>query len=423
MNMGPFNAYIHRLLRWSEKYTKTDMVYLARGGFWLALGQGVSSLSALVLAVAFANLVTPEVYGTYKYILALAGMFAIFSLPGMATAIARASARGHEGSIHRATRERIQFSLIGTVLALIGASYYFLNDNLELSLALLIIALTLPFFDTFTNSLSYLVGKRRFNLQTKYHAITQIISVGTLVGTLFFTDNLHLILIAYFLPLIITRTLLYWHTARGIPHTLHAEEQEEALTYGKHLTIMSILGIIASQIDKILLWKFLGPAQLATYAFAIAIPEQLKGPLKSVGELALPKFAAQTIIEMKKNLKVLWYKIFLYALLLLLISLMYIAAAPLIFDILFPRYTDSVIYSQIFSLSLVTGAGSIALSALSAHKKIKAQYILSTAQPLVTISLFLILIPAYGIIGAIIAWVCGRFVTFFLSLVLLATVK
>ena len=74
----------YNLLRWSEKWTKTDMIYLARGGFWLTLGQVISSLSAFLLAIAFANLLPKETYGEYKYILSIASILAIPTLTGMA---------------------------------------------------------------------------------------------------------------------------------------------------------------------------------------------------------------------------------------------------------------------------------------------------------------------------------------------------
>ena len=166
MNYESVRGRLYRFLRWSERYTKTDMVYLTSGGFWLTLGQVVSSLSALVLAVAFANLVPPETYGTYKYLLSIASIFAIFTLPGMNTALVRAVAQGHEGLIHSVTRSRVTHSFLGSVVALVGSGYYFLNENLELSLALLVIAATLPVFDTATGNFSYLLGKSRFGLKT-----------------------------------------------------------------------------------------------------------------------------------------------------------------------------------------------------------------------------------------------------------------
>lgn len=402
--------WLVRVLRWSQRYTKTDMLYLASGGFWYVVGQAVASLSALALAVAFANLVSPEVYGTYKYILSLAGIFAIASLPGINTAIARAVARGNESVIHAATRSRILHACAGSVIALAGGAYYLLNGNVELSLALLIIAATLPFFDTLTSYLFYFAGKRRFDLKTKYYAATQITSVLILIGTLFVTDNLILILLAYFVPLALMRAVQYARVTREIPRT-PTNESTEVVRYGKHLTVMQILGMVAGEIDKVLIWKFLGPAQVAVYMFALAIPEQFKGPLKGVGELAFPKFAAQTPEQIRANLPALWRKLTLYGLGLLGISLIYIAAAPYIFNLLFPQYSTSIFYSQLFALAMITNVASIPIAIFSAQQKTSLQYALSNIQPVIAIGLFVFLIPQYGIMGAIVALLISKFIT------------
>ncbi|MFA5877270.1 MAG: oligosaccharide flippase family protein [Candidatus Paceibacterota bacterium] len=400
-----------RFLLWSQKYTKTDMLYLAHGGFWLTLGQGVSSLSTLALAVAFANLVPPETYGAYKYILSIASIFAIFSLPGMQKSVSRAAARGHAGVIHGTTRQRVLFSLIGSIAALATSAYYLLNENVELSLALLIIAVALPIFDTFTGYIAHFAGVRRFDLQTKYYALTQTVSVTVLIATLFFTNNLIFILLGYFLPLAIIRMLLYWNITRSIPKEIDATEEKQSLTYGKHLTAMNILGVVAGNIDKILLWKFLGPAQLAIYAFAIAIPEQFKGPLRGVGDLAFPKFATQTPEQMGNALSSLWWKLGVYALILCATSIAYIMLAPYIFKLLFPLYMESVIYSQIYALSLISAVSVIPIAALEAQKKTVTQYFLNTIQSVTSVVLMVVLTPIFGVLGVVCGIVIGRLVS------------
>lgn len=422
MPKGFKNALI-RILRWSEKVFKTDMVYLAHGGFWVFFGQAISSLSVFALAIAFANLVPPDTYGTYKYILSLAGIFAIFSLPGMNTALMQTTARGEEATMHAMTRARILAALIGSAFALTGSAYYLYNGNLELSLALLIIAATLPFFDTFTTYLSYFVGKKRFDLRAKYHAQTHITSTCVVIATLFFTENLILILLAYFLPFIAMRAMFYRRVAKTIPQSASIAQDREAVHYGRHLTAMQILGMVANEIDKIILWKFLGPVHVAIYTFALAVPEQIKGPLKGIGELAFPKFAAQTPAEIRQNLPALWRKLALYALGLFLISLVYILAAPYIFALVFPQYMDSVFYSQLYALSMVTNIASIPIAVLAAQKKTKTQYIISTIQPVVTIGLLIVCIPLYGILGAIVALLLSKCIATTLYLGSLFTIR
>lgn len=418
-----FKSGLIRLLRGSEQYVKTDMVYLAHGGFWVTLGQAISSLSVFILALAFANLVPQEVYGTYKYILSLAGIFAIFSLPGMNTALMHTTARGGESAIHAVTRVRILYACVGSILALLGSAYYFYNENISLSTALLVIAASLPLFDTLTSYLSYFVGKRRFDLRAKYHALTHVGSTAILIATIFYTNNLLLILVAYFVPFIIIRGILYYHITKTIPHAITPRDAAGVIRYGKHLTAMQILGMVANEIDKIILWKFLGPIHVAIYAFALAVPEQIKGPLKGIGELAFPKFAAQTPADIRKNLSSLWRKLAFYALGLFCISLIYIFAAPYLFALIFPQYMESVWYSQLYALTMVTNIASIPIAALGAQKKTKIQYALSTTQPIITISLLGLLVPIYGVMGAIIAQMISKSIMAVLYLGSLSTIK
>ena len=326
------NAY--RFLRWSERYFKTDMVYLSRGGFWLTLGQVVSIFSLFLLSIVFANSISPETYGVYRYILSVAGMFAVFTLPGMMPAIVRATAQGKDHLIHAATRERATWSLLGVVVALLGAIYYFVNENNVLATALFIVAFFLPFFDTFSLYNAYLVGKKNFKKQTLLHLISQLVSVVFLTTTLFITDNIILILLAYFVPLALVRFILYVYTTKKIV-AIPTPKNEENLIYGKHLSAMNVFSAVSTNIDKFLLWHFLGPAQVAIYVFAVAIPEQIKGPLKGLGELALPKFAEKKPDEIRTLMSSLWYKILWYGFFLLITSLVYIVSAPFIFSLFF----------------------------------------------------------------------------------------
>lgn len=399
-----------RALRWSQTYTKTDMLYLASGSYWLVVGQAIASLSALMLAIAFANLVSPEVYGTYKYILSLAGIFSIASLPGMGTAVMRMAARGNESVVHAATRARVTYACAGSLVALGGSAYYLSNGNVELALGLLIIATSLPLFDTLTLHLSYFVGKQRFDTRTKYQGTTQLASALILVATLLLTNNVVVILLSYFAPLALMRAVQYWRIARDIPRASTAEDAD-VVRYGKHLTVMQLLGMVAGELDKVLIWKFLGPAQVAIYTFALAIPEQVKGPLKGVGELAFPKFAAQTPEQIRSNLPALWRKLALYGLSLLGMTILYILAAPYIFNYVFPQYSASILYSQLFSLALITNIASIPIAILAAQQKTTEQYLLSNIQPIIAIGLFVLLIPPYGIMGAIIASLVSKFIT------------
>ena len=60
-----------KILRWSEKYINTNMVYAVHGAFWLLLWKGIGMITSIVLLAGFAKWTPKEVYGGYNYILSM----------------------------------------------------------------------------------------------------------------------------------------------------------------------------------------------------------------------------------------------------------------------------------------------------------------------------------------------------------------
>src|SRR3989344_3136851 len=134
----------HSMLRGSEGFFKTDMVYLAEGGSWLSLGQIVSSISSFLLIIAFANLVPKETYGTYKYVLSIVGILLIPSLPGISTAVSMAATRGLDGTLALALTTKVRWGFISSLASLLLAGYYFVSGNTSLMISFLIASIFLP---------------------------------------------------------------------------------------------------------------------------------------------------------------------------------------------------------------------------------------------------------------------------------------
>ena len=116
--------------------------------------------------------------------------------------------------------------------------------------------------------------------------------------------------------------------------------------------------------------------------------------------LALPRFAKRDLRLIKKTLL---HRIIQLTVVLVLIVVAYIIAAPYIFNALFPQYTEAIFYSQIFALTLLFFPKKIIGTVLSAHERTKELYINSTSVPIVKLILLVSLIPSFGILGAIIA--------------------
>lgn len=401
--MQKIKEKIYRLLRWSEKYTKTDMVYLTHGGFWINLWQIISSASAFFLAIAFANLLPKETFGVYKYILSVCGILAIPTLSGINTAVIQAVARGYEGSLIPGLKTKIRWGLFGGLASLILAIYYYFQGNSTLSVCFLISSVFLPIMDSFAIYDSLLQGKKLFSISSRYGIISQIIAGIIMIATLFLTKNIFIIVLAYFLPWTAVRFVFLKITLKKFQP--NQNEDSKTISYGKHLSLIGVLNTIASYLDRLLVFQLLGAVELAVYSIAIAFPENIRNFLKFIQPLALPKFANQNKKEIKQYI---FKKMEKLAILLIVIILLYILTAPLIFKILMPKYQESIFYSQIFSFSLIYFVIALPVSALQAQMEQKKLYQFYTTTSIFQI---LILLPAayfFGIMGIVIARLISR---------------
>lgn len=401
-NMGfhTFKGRLYALLRFTERYTRTDMVYLTKGTTWTFLGQAVASASTLALGIAFANLLEKEVYGTYKYILTIASIFSIFTWPGVGTALIQAAARSESHGLTAPTLLRIRGGAWGSLCAIAAAIFYHLADNQLMAISFVLIAAFLPFFDTFAIYTAYLQGKKLFYLRFILFSLTQAIAALAISITLIFTHSLPVLLLAYFGSYTVLR-LLCWLYVKA-KHATAEEAAEETLRYGKHLSAVKLLSTVTSQADTILVYYFLGPVQVAVYSVALALPQQIAALFQGAAEVIAPKAARKSLGDINSALKLRMLQL---ACLGLLGSIIYITVSPWVFDLFFPEYIDSLWYSQIFSLTMVFAIPVTFIGTLfQTQPKILKQTYIGTVLPNLTLLVLLVLLtPTLGILGVIYA--------------------
>ena len=347
--MDNLRAHGSALVRFVERYVKVDLRYLASGALWLTVGQFVASLSALILAIAFARFVPKEMYGTYKYALSLIGILSIATLPGINAYLGQAIARGAEGTLFTVLKDRIRWGLAGSVAGLLGAIYYISNGNTTLGAVLLIACLCIPFFETFGLFTVYLQAKKLFGQSIRYFTIVQLGSTAALLAVVYFIPSVIALVAAYILSLLVLRLFFFLRTIRL--YKPNDVSDAHALKYGTHLSIIGILGQAVTYVDTVFLFHFFGPTAVALYSFAQAPIEQIRSLFtKNLPSLALPKLAARSMKEIDRMLV---HRLSVLALLSVSICAVYFLAAPYVFTILFPAYRDAVPISQIIALLLV----------------------------------------------------------------------
>ncbi len=395
-------------LRWSEKYFKTDMVYLAHGGFWLTAGQIITAGASFVLSIAFANLFPKAVYGTYRYVLSVASTLSAFSLTGVGTAVVQSVARGFENVIKSAFWMNVRWSALLVAISLGGSMYYFLQGNIVLSVSLLFIGSFSPFLNSAHLATYYANGKKDFKRLSVYNIVKGVVPALILIITVFLTQNVLIIIFVYFLANTAIALLTYRDALRF--YKPNRVDDPQILDYSKKLSVISILSTITAQADKILIFTSIGSAELATYAIAVAFPEQIKAALRNLTFLMIPKFAERDpehVLELRG-------KIMKMGIMLLVITVAYVIVTPVLYKIFFPAYVDAISFSQLYGISIFSSLAIIPTSILTAHKRDKSLLRVNTIGSIIQLALLGIGIYFGALWGVVIAKVVAAYVYMFL---------
>ncbi|OGG45164.1 hypothetical protein A2673_03675 [Candidatus Kaiserbacteria bacterium RIFCSPHIGHO2_01_FULL_50_13] len=398
----PIRQKVYRLLRWSEKYTKADMVYLVHGNFWLITGRAIAVGSGVLLTVAFANLLSPTDFGTYKYILAIAGFVGAFSLGGLNGAVTRAIAQGHWHVVRGVFRTGFMWCIPASVCAAAGSIYYFYMGNTTLGTGLLLIAVTNPFLHNFVFYKSVLLGAKDFRGLTFYGLPRGIIPIVAIVIALLLTENVLVIIATYFLSNLIVGWIVYELVLKKFNIRDGQDHKDETISYGKHLSVMGITSQMVGNIDQLLLWHLAGPVQLAIYSFALAPIREIRNFSENIFPLIFPKYATKTVEEMKQTVPLRIKQLLIVS---IIIAAAYIFLAPLMYKFIFPQYIDAIFASQLLAAALILQPRNIVETMLFAQGNVKLRYVTVFVTQGAKVILWVILIPLYGFMGAVIGTV------------------
>jgi O-antigen/teichoic acid export membrane protein len=393
------HAYLIRALRWSEKYTKTDMVYLAHGSFWLSGSSIITGAISFGLALAFANLFNKDAYGTYKYILTLFGIFCVACLRPMDDVIVQGAARGNDGTVILGLYTKMRWALVGSLVAILAAVYYFHGGNKIVAISLLFASIFVPLMEPFGVFNAVLVGKRDFKLSSLMGIAGQVAAAAALAVALFFTNNAIIIFVVYCSAWTTTRYISLQITLKKFPP--NEKQEPHALSYALHSSVINVANILISSLDAILVYHYLGAAQLAVYSFAMAPVTHARTILDAPSILAIPKLAGQSASNINKILAKRTGILFLLG---IVITMGYCLLAFPFYHIFFPKYIDAIPYSLVFSVTIFLQVGGAFVgSAVNSRVTLipKRLLYLWNIPGIATAASALLLIQRFGLWGAI----------------------
>lgn len=398
----------------SKKYGKKigiDLPYFVKNGFWVFLRQVIVSLSGLMLSIVFARLATQEVFGQYQFILSILSIVSILSIPGLNTAVTRSAARGYDGDYKNIVKTSFFWSLLGVpVLLLVGGYYYFYQSH-GLGLTFMISSVFFPFFYAPNTWDSFLQGKSRFDISTKYSSIQAIMNTLATIGAIFFSKaSLFPILIIYLLSYTFFNGYYYFKSLKYIENE---KVDTDTIRYGWFLTKINFLTMISTNADKFLVGTLLGMDNLAIYYVVSTVALKIKDIEKSLISFFIPKLAQDyldiRIIFRQKKKIIIFLSIFL-----LVASSIYFYLSPVIINVLFSnKYSEYSYLSRYFVITFILVLpGSFLVQYIQGKKNEFAMTIHSIFFNIIRILICFLGIKYAGIFGAVLAYNLSVFISF-----------
>lgn len=389
----------NKILGYLDKLTAitgVDLRYVAKGSSWSVIDLVIGNIASLLLAMAFSRFLPKEAYGAYGFVLSWVGIFSTFAMSGINVAIIRSIAKGFEGDLQAAVKSKLRWGLISSVLSVAFAIYYFVIGNNSLAISFALAAIFLPPYLASSMFASFFSAKELFKYNTLASLIVRFASLATMTTTIFLTDLVPIIILAYFVPDTIIKLSFFWMAVKRFQKNKHVSKDTNI--FAMHLTAMNIIGGISKRLDQILLFHAIGAVEVAVYRFALVPFERIQILVTVLTGIVSPRFAKRSYTEIYQVLgrKLIWFSLLIAA-----IGLSAFLVMPLVFKILFPQYMESVYYGRILLLPLAFAAPSIIQSIWTAKAEIKKLYILKVITHVSRIAFFAIFIPMYGMAGAI----------------------
>jgi O-antigen/teichoic acid export membrane protein len=371
-------------------------------------------VTGILLTVAFSRLATKEVFGNFQFILSILSILTFISIPGINVAVIKYTSHDKDGVYKRGSVLKLLYSLIGIPLLLIIGVYFFYYESRAVGIGLMSVSVFFPFLYGLDLWESFLVGKKRFKHIFIYKSIFSVINLAVVVLVIYLKrDNLTLIILAYVLVHSVFNIIYFLITRKLIKNNRETPGWKKE---GYKLTARTIISLLYDNVDKIIIGLLLGPEELAVYSIAVVIYRKLLFFIKEILNVITPKLFEKTKDENYR----LDRRIMLFAgLLMTLFVAVIIIIIPKMYILFFSeKYADSIRYAQIYMIivpiSFINNIIQIFLIGKNKINIIIRNQVISICLNLI---LYFVLIPIWGIYGAIIS----SFV-YFLSLLLLNSV-
>lgn len=412
----PLILSVRSILR-SLSLSNPGRLHLYKGVALIFLLRLIQLLMGLAATYFLARSMSKEAFGEYNAVLNTIGIVGITALPGLNNSLMQAVARGHLGTYRAVVPIAFGGSCVGSTILLAISGWYWANSSDSMALAYACAAFLFPFANGLTQWKSTVIGQERFITLLYYDGGSSILTYGLVIASVLLFPG------QYALPVVITllipaiyNSLLSVSEYRKIPKEASVEKQN--IRYGIRTTFYSGLGAIGSNMDRVLLYWFMSPVALALFVAAGRIPDLMSGAMQDIAAVIAPRLAKHENYTKRIDQIFLFVSACYGGLTIFFAFLGIPTLVPLLFG---GGYTDAIPYAQALTCSTAIGAlANFRFRFIRSRIDEKGFRDITLVSSTVRLIAFLFLVPAFGIVGAVVATFVYRFA---LALVVRSVIK
>lgn len=380
--------------------SQIDLHYFIKNGFWVTALFLCEFISGILLTVFFTQFTSQSLYGTYNFLLSITSILMVISVPGLNTSVLRSIAKKKDGVYYKATKLSFLWSLLGIPILLVIGIYYYSLGETTIGLCLFIGSVFFPLLYSTNTWIALLKGKQKFDVNAKYGGIQAIIRSIALIGAILINRESLVLLFGVYMVVQITFNLVYYFKVQK--YITNDDEDDDWKNSSYKLSILEFISLLYDNADKILIGILLGPVSLAIYVISSSLTGKANSLFKEASKIIFPKF-----FEMdSKDLIPTMRKFTPFVLILFsIVSIILILIIPYAILLLFSsKYANSIIYAQIYTLTVpLSFLLSITTLIMIAKNLENALLKFRVIGVLIILGLYFLLIPTYGLMGAIIS--------------------
>jgi len=365
------------------------------------ISQGLSLGITLIRAAILARLLAPEDYGVFSMVMVIASFALIFKDLGLATATIR------EKNISHAQVSNLFWinTLVGIVSMLIiilisPLIVWFYNEPRLLTVAITL-AISFLFAGMTVQHQALLKRQMMFGKIAIITVVSSLVSSLLGIATAWLFGN-YWALVCMQVSLSLFLMIGFWLSAGWLPSLPSKKaETKNLIKVGVDVAGLNAFSTITQQIDKIIIGRISNASALGYYTKGFQIPQLISGQFRmAIFAVALP--ALSSLQEERERFATYYYK-FLNMIVWITMPISafcFIFAEEIIYVYFGPKWSESVIFMQLFSIKAfimpaVTTLDQIPLALGFSKRYLYAGMVRSFA---LLISL-LFVAPFYGVLG------------------------